>query len=104
MEKSTRVIVHHDDTPDSCVENTLEALQEIVPGLRFEALEGGDGFQDWKVWLTPELVPFSEREPEEGAYVSLVWEDGSDCECVYRGLDRSIEPLPTHWYYVKKNS
>jgi hypothetical protein len=43
---------------------------------------------------------FSEREPEIGAYVSLVWEDGSDCECIYDGLDKSILPLPTHWYYV----
>ena len=43
---------------------------------------------------------FSEREPEIGAYISLVWEDGSDCECTYDGLDKSILPLPTHWYYV----
>ena len=27
---------------------------------------------------------FDEHEPEIGAYVSLVWEDGSDCECIYR--------------------
>ena len=46
---------------------------------------------------------FDEREPEIGAYISLVWEDGSDCECTYNGLDKSILPLPTHWYYVKKN-
>ena len=25
---------------------------------------------------------FDEREPEIGAYISLVWEDGSDCECI----------------------
>ena len=43
---------------------------------------------------------FDEREPEIGAYISLVWEDGSDCECTYNGLDKSILPLPTHWYYV----
>ena len=43
---------------------------------------------------------FDEREPEMGAYISLVWEDGSDCECIYNGLDKSILPLPTHWYYV----
>ena len=46
---------------------------------------------------------FDEHEPEIGAYVSLVWEDGSDCECTYNGLDKSILPLPTHWYYVKQN-
>lgn len=46
---------------------------------------------------------FDEREPEIGAYISLVWEDGSDCECTYNGLDKSILPLPTHWYYVKQN-
>lgn len=44
---------------------------------------------------------FDEREPEIGAYISLVWEDGSDCECTYTGLNKSILPLPTHWYYVK---
>lgn len=44
---------------------------------------------------------FEEREPEIGTYISLVWEDGSDCECIYNGLDKSILPLPTHWYYVK---
>jgi hypothetical protein len=44
---------------------------------------------------------FEEREPKKGAYISLVWEDGSDCECIYDGLDKSILPLPTHWYYVK---
>ncbi len=44
---------------------------------------------------------FDEREPEMGDYISLVWEDGSDCECTYNGLDKSIIPLPTHWYYVK---
>ena len=43
---------------------------------------------------------FNEREPEMGAYISLFWEDGSDCECTYDGLDKSILPLPTHWYYV----
>ena len=49
------------------------------------------------------LFSFDEREPEIGAYISLVWEDGSDCECIYNGLDKSILPLPTHWYYVGKN-
>lgn len=44
---------------------------------------------------------FDEREPNIGDYISLVWEDGSDCEGIYNGLDKSILPLPTHWYYVK---
>jgi len=43
---------------------------------------------------------FEEREPKMNAYISLVWEDGSDCECIYTGLDKTILPLPTHWYYV----
>lgn len=43
---------------------------------------------------------FEEHEPEINAYISLVWEDGSDCECIYTGLDKTILPLPTHWYYV----
>lgn len=46
---------------------------------------------------------FDEREPKIGDYVSLVWEDGSDCECTYNGLDKSILPLPTHWYYVNND-
>lgn len=46
---------------------------------------------------------FAEKEPNIGDYISLVWEDGSDCECKYNGLDRSILPLPTHWYYVAGN-
>jgi hypothetical protein len=53
-----------------------------------------------KGWL---LKSFKEQEPEIGAYVSLVWKDGSDCECTYNGLDKTILPLPTHWYYVTKN-
>lgn len=44
---------------------------------------------------------FDEVEPEIGAYISLIWEDGSDCECIYSGLDRLILPLPKYWYYVK---
>jgi hypothetical protein len=48
------------------------------------------------------LKSFKEQEPETGAYVSLVWEDGSDCECTYNGLDKTALPLPTHWYYVTK--
>lgn len=45
---------------------------------------------------------FNEKEPEVGAIISLVWEDGSDCECIYYPLDKTIIPLPTHWYYVNK--
>lgn len=49
-----------------------------------------------------DLYSFEDREPEQGAYISLVWEDGSDYECIYAGLNKkSISPLPTHWYYVK---
>ncbi len=44
---------------------------------------------------------FDECEPKFGTHVSLVWEDGSDCECIYTGLIKSILPLPTHWYYVE---
>lgn len=53
-----------------------------------------------KLSILEQIYSFDEREPEIGAYVSLVWEDGSDCECIYDGLDKSILPLPTHWYYV----
>ena len=45
---------------------------------------------------------FTEKEPEIGAYICLRWEDGSECECVYNGLDKNILPLPTHWFYVNK--
>lgn len=47
-------------------------------------------------------ISFEEQEPEMNAHISLVWEDGSDCECIYVGLDKTILPLPTHWYYVNK--
>ena len=50
--------------------------------------------------LDRQRFSFDEREPEMNAYISLVWEDGSDCECIYTGLDKTILPLPTHWYYV----
>lgn len=46
---------------------------------------------------------FDEKEPEIGAKIALVWdEDGgySDCDCIYEGLDKTILPLPTHWYYI----
>ena len=43
---------------------------------------------------------FKEKEPKLGDYISLVWEDGSDCECIYNGLDKTLLPLPIHWYYV----
>lgn len=46
------------------------------------------------------MVSFEDHEPEMNSYIGLVWEDGSDCECVYTGLDKTIIPLPTHWYYV----
>jgi hypothetical protein len=45
---------------------------------------------------------FDEKEPEIGEIVSFVWEDGSNCECIYYPLDKTILPLPTHWYYVNK--
>ena len=43
---------------------------------------------------------FKDIKPPLGSYISLVWEDGSDCECIYNGLDKSIKPLPKEWYYV----
>ena len=46
---------------------------------------------------------FDEREPEIGAYICLCWEHGSECECIFDGLDKTILPLPTHWYYADKN-
>ena len=49
------------------------------------------------------LISFDDREPEIGRYISLIWENGSDCDCVYNGLDKSITPLPTHWRYINTN-
>ncbi len=43
---------------------------------------------------------FSEREPEVSSHIVMFWEDGSECECLYMGLDKTLTPLPTHWYYV----
>lgn len=48
-----------------------------------------------------QLFSFDECEPSMGAYISMVWEDGSDCECIYFGLNEKIKPLPTHWYPVE---
>jgi len=45
---------------------------------------------------------FEDREPEIDSYVSYYWEDGSICECIHKGLDKTILPLPTHWSYVKE--
>lgn len=45
---------------------------------------------------------FEDREPEIDSHVSYYWEDGSICECIHKGLDKTILPLPTHWSYVKE--
>lgn len=50
---------------------------------------------------TKKLFSFDECEPAIGALISMVWEDGSDCECMYFGLNEKIIPLPTHWYPVE---
>ena len=50
----------------------------------------------------PKLISFVDKKPDIGSYVALVWEDGSDCDCIYSGLDTTILPLPTHWYYLNK--
>jgi hypothetical protein len=51
--------------------------------------------------MKKKLYSFTEREPKLQSHVSLVWENGSDCECIYVGLDKTILPLPISWYYVK---
>ena len=43
---------------------------------------------------------FKDKKPKIGDYISMYWEDGSDCECIYNGLDESVKPLPIGWYYV----
>ncbi len=43
---------------------------------------------------------FKERTPKIGDYISMFWTDGSDCECIFTGLDENITPLPDGWYYV----
>lgn len=45
---------------------------------------------------------FSDVEPRLGTYISMVWEDGSDIECIYEGLDLAITPLPIYWYIPNK--
>ena len=47
--------------------------------------------------MSKEKILFEDKEPSEWEYVCLFWEDGSECECIYNGLDKSILPLPTHW-------
>lgn len=47
------------------------------------------------------LYSFSTQEPPIGAYIGMIWDGGrSDCECIYEGLDLTITPLPSHWYFV----
>lgn len=51
--------------------------------------------------VTPnEKYSFSEKKPNMGDEVCICWEDGSECDGIYDGLDESIKPLPTHWYYI----
>ncbi len=49
------------------------------------------------------LISFNDCEPFIGMSISMVWEDGSTCECVYNGLNKEITPLPTHWYPIRNN-
>lgn len=56
--------------------------------------------QKLPVDLVSKLFEFKDKEPNNGDHIGMVWEDGSDCECEYIGLDRTILPLPTKWYYV----
>ena len=42
--------------------------------------------------------------PKQGDYICLYWQDGSECECIWVGLDQTIVPLPTHWSYVDEKS
>jgi len=69
---------------------------ELCPkcGEHCEYIEETTNITKWK---------FSEIEPIKGTYISMVWEDGSDCECIYNGLDLSIKPLPIYWYLPKNN-
>ena len=46
------------------------------------------------------MVSFKEQEPRFGSLVTLHWEDGSECDCYYTGLDKTILPLPIHWSYI----
>ena len=56
--------------------------------------------QELTIPVARQCFSFDEREPEINTHISIMWEDGSDCECIYTGLDKTILPLPTHWYYV----
>jgi hypothetical protein len=50
--------------------------------------------------IVSKLFEFKDKEPNKGDHIGMVWEDGSDCECEYIGLDPTILPLPIKWYYV----
>lgn len=43
---------------------------------------------------------FKERTPKIGDYISMFWNDGSDCECIFTGIDENTTPLPDGWYHV----
>ena len=42
---------------------------------------------------------FTRKSPKKGDFIIMFWEDGSECECVFEGLDKNIKPLPTRWCY-----
>lgn len=70
-------------------------LYELCPkcGEHCEYIEETEEPIKWK---------FSDVEPRLGTYISMVWEDGSDIECIYEGLDLAITPLPIYWYIPSK--
>ena len=48
-----------------------------------------------------ERISFKDSEPPLGSYICHCFEDGSEIEGVYTGIDYTYtDSIPTHWYYV----
>jgi len=40
-----------------------------------------------------------DAEPEIGAYIRVIWSDGTEDDAVWSGYNPSLEPIPVLWQY-----
>jgi hypothetical protein len=84
--------------------NDMNIIDKIIKKYDVQAMHNDNFKQELlDLFSVSNRFSFAEKEPELGTYVALVWEDGSDCNCLYEGLDKTIKPLPIEWYYVTLN-
>lgn len=82
----------------------IEKLKQEIKVLKQQLEEKEQVLEEYKRQLFLGGVStrylFKDKQPQIGDYISMYWADGSDCECVYNGLDKRIKPLPIGWYHV----